>query len=62
VLGFPPTSDLGDVHHPAAGRYTTGNYDYSVAWLLQLFLGLFGWIYDFITLNEQVDERNRAVV
>ncbi|MFD2255639.1 TM2 domain-containing protein [Luteolibacter algae] len=70
----------------AAGRYSTGTYDYSVAWLLQLFLGLFGihrfylgkipsgiiwlltgglfglgWLYDFCTLNEQVDERNKAV-
>ena len=23
-------------------RYTTGNYDYSVAWILLTFLGLFG--------------------
>lgn len=71
----------------AAGRFTTGTYDYSIAWLLQLFLGLFGihrfylgkiptgilwlltggllglgWLYDFCTLNEQVDERNRAAI
>lgn len=26
----------------AAGRYTPGRYDYSIAWLLQLFLGVFG--------------------
>lgn len=68
----------------AAGRYAAGNYDYSLAWILQLFLGylgihrfylgkvisgiiwlctggLFGlgWLYDFCTLNEQVDEENR---
>lgn len=66
-------------------RFTAGRYDYSVAWLLQTFLGLLGihrlylgkiwtgilwmltaglfgvgWIYDFCTLNSQVDERNRA--
>jgi TM2 domain-containing membrane protein YozV len=67
-------------------RFTAGRYDYSVAWLLLTFLGLFGihrfylgkigtgilwlltgglfgigWLYDFCTLNGQVDERNRAV-
>ena len=66
-------------------RFTAGKYDYSVAWILQTFLGPFGihrfylgkigtgllwlftaglvgigWIYDFCTLNRQVDERNRA--
>ena len=65
-------------------RYQTGKYDYSVAWILQTFLGLFGihrfymgklwtgilwlctaglfgigYIYDFCTLNVQVDERNK---
>jgi len=65
-------------------RFTTGQYDYSVAWLLQMFVGYlgihrmyigkigsgilwllsgglfgFGWLYDFCTLNSQVDERNR---
>ena len=64
-------------------RYQAGRYDYSVAWILQAFLGplgihrmyigkigtgllwLFtggllglGWLYDFCTLNEQVDARN----
>lgn len=65
-------------------RFAAGRYDYSVAWILQTFLGPFGihrfymgkigtgvlwlltggllgvgWIYDFCTLNSQVDERNR---
>lgn len=65
-------------------RFATGRYDYTVAWILQTFLGFFGihrfylgkiwtgilwlltgglfgigWLYDFCTLNSQVDERNR---
>jgi len=65
--------------------YTAGPIDYSVAWLLLTFLGLFGihrfymgkwvtgliyfctgglfffgYIYDLWTLNEQIDEINRA--
>ncbi len=68
----------------ADARFATGRYDYSVAWLLQTFLGTFGihrfymgkigtgilwlltlgllgvgWLYDFCTLNDQVDELNR---
>ncbi len=68
----------------ADNRYTTGHCDYSVAWILLTFLGLFGihrfylgklgtgliwlftgglftigWLYDFCTLNRQVDECNR---
>lgn len=64
-------------------RYQPGNVDYTVAWVLQLFLGLFGihrlymgkiftgvlflltgallgigYIYDTLTLNEQVEELN----
>ena len=64
-------------------RYTSGSYDYSVAWLLLAFLGLFGihrmylgkigtgilwlftgglcgigFLYDFCTLNSQIDQRN----
>jgi TM2 domain-containing membrane protein YozV len=66
-------------------RFTSGRYDYSVAWILQTFLGFFGihrfymgkigtgllwlftagllgigYVYDFFTLNHQVDELNRA--
>jgi TM2 domain-containing membrane protein YozV len=66
-------------------RYTPGPHDYTIAWLLLTFLGLFGihrfylgkvgtgilWLltggllgigllYDFLTLNEQVDEANRT--
>ena len=66
-------------------RFATGRYDYTVAWILQTFLGLLGihrfylgkigtgiiwlltggllgigWLYDFCTLNSQVDERNRV--
>ncbi|MCE9528312.1 MAG: TM2 domain-containing protein, partial [Planctomycetales bacterium] len=66
-------------------RYAPGRLDYTAAWLLLTFLGIFGihrfymgkiatgilWLatgglcgmgilYDFLTLNEQVDEINRA--
>jgi TM2 domain-containing membrane protein YozV len=70
----------------ATQRFRSGPCDYSVAWLLQTFIGplgvhrfylgkiptgilwlltgglfLIGYLYDFLTLNQQVDERNRRV-
>jgi TM2 domain-containing membrane protein YozV len=67
-------------------RFAAGEIDYSVAWILNTFLGylgihrfymgkwgtgiiylltgglfLIGWLYDFCTLNRQIDERNRGV-
>ena len=64
-------------------RYVPGRYDYSVAWLLLTFLGIFGvhrfylgkwvsgiiwlctggllgagWLYDFMNMNEIVNEQN----
>ncbi|MCW1885731.1 TM2 domain-containing protein [Luteolibacter flavescens] len=69
----------------AARKYATGPVDYSVAWILQTFLGVFGihrfymgkvwtgllwmftgglcligYLYDYCTLNGQIDEKNRA--
>jgi len=66
-------------------RYRRGRFDYTIAWILQTFLGLFGvhrfylgkigtgviwlftgglfgigYIYDYLTLNGQVDEANRT--
>lgn len=66
-------------------RYADGHKDYTLAWILLTFLGLFGvhrfylgkiltgllwlvtggfftlgYLYDFWTLNEQVDHANRA--
>ena len=68
----------------ASRRYATGPFDYSLAWILQTFLGPFGihrfylgkiwtgllwlftaglggvgYIYDYLTLNAQVDEANK---
>lgn len=67
-------------------RYAVGENDYTVAWILLAFLGVFGahrfylgkwitgilylctgglfllgWLYDLVTLNDQVDELNRGV-
>ena len=69
----------------ADARFTSGRYDYSLAWILQTFLGMFGihrfymgkigtgiiwlltgglfligYLYDYCTLNEQIDELNRS--
>ena len=68
-------------------KFSTGPIDYSVAWVLQTFLGIFGihrfymgkWVtgilwaltgglvgigyaWDYCTLNQQVDERNREIL
>ncbi len=68
----------------AGSRFTVGQCNYSVAWILLTFLGVFGihrfyqgkiitgliwlltgglllvgWLYDFCTLNSQVDKLNR---
>ncbi len=65
-------------------RFVAGGIDYSLAWVLLTFLGLFGvhrmylgkwvtgivylltagllglgWLYDYWTLNQQIDEINR---
>ncbi|MFC7336734.1 NINE protein [Haloferula chungangensis] len=70
----------------AAKKYASGSADYSVAWILQTFLGPLGihrfylgkiwtgllwlvtgglvgigYLYDYFTLNAQVDEYNRGV-
>ena len=67
-------------------KYTKGPCDYSVAWILQTFLGplgihrfymgkvisgiiwlltggvfLFGYLYDYLTLNGQISERNQEL-
>lgn len=67
-------------------RFASGGIDYTVAWILLTFLGIFGvhrfylgkwltgilylctgglfligYLYDFCTLNRQIDERNRGV-
>jgi TM2 domain-containing membrane protein YozV len=69
----------------ATSRFSSGPIDYSVAWILLTFLGVFGihrfymgkiltgilwlltaglfgigWLYDFCTLNGQINERNQA--
>jgi TM2 domain-containing membrane protein YozV len=69
----------------ATSRFSSGSIDYSAAWILLTFLGLFGihrfymgkiltgilwllsgglfgigWLYDFCTLNGQIDEKNRG--
>ena len=72
------------MNQDANNQFKSGDTDYSVAWVLMLFLGVFGahrfymgkwisgviwlltaglfgvgWIYDSLTINQQVDEINR---
>ena len=74
---------IPSMERSAARKYETGSIDYSVAWLLQTFLGplgihrfymgkvwtgilwlisgglfFIGYLYDYCTLNEQIDELN----
>ncbi|MEM1063013.1 MAG: TM2 domain-containing protein [Planctomycetota bacterium] len=44
------------LHRFYLGKWVTG-----LIWLCTGGVLLIGWYYDFLTLNEQVDERNRAV-
>ncbi|MEM1083686.1 MAG: TM2 domain-containing protein [Verrucomicrobiota bacterium] len=87
LLGIGWVVDLfliPSMERSASRKYATGSSDYSVAWILQTFLGylgihrfylgkigtgilwlltvgLFGvgYVYDYLTLNGQVDEVNR---
>jgi TM2 domain-containing membrane protein YozV len=43
------------IHRFYMGKYLTG-----LLWLLTGGLGLIGYVYDYFTLNEQVDEVNRG--
>jgi TM2 domain-containing membrane protein YozV len=43
------------IHRIYIGKYLTG-----ILWLLTGGLFLVGWLYDFCTLNTQVNERNRS--
>ncbi|MCW1926330.1 TM2 domain-containing protein [Luteolibacter arcticus] len=74
---------IPSMERDAARKFATGRIDYSVAWLLQTFLGMFGihrfymgkiwtgllwmvtgglfligYLYDYCTLNGQIDEEN----
>ena len=76
---------IPSMERDAARRYASGRYDYSVAWILQTFLGYLGihrfymgkiltgilwlltgglvgigYLYDYLTLNGQIDELNRS--
>ena len=40
-------------------RFYMGKFITGLSWLLTGGLFLFGWLYDFCTLNDQIDELNR---
>ena len=40
-------------------RFYMGKFITGLIWLLTGGLFLFGWLYDFCTLNDQIDELNR---
>lgn len=44
-----------------AHRFYLGKWVTGLIWLLTGGVFLIGWYYDFLTLNEQVDERNREL-
>ena len=77
---------IPSIDREADRRFAAGENDYTVAWILLAFLGVFGahrfymgkwvtgliylftgglfllgWLYDLVTLNDQVDELNRGI-
>ena len=57
LLNGLPFLGLFGVHRFYLGKWVSG-----IVWLLTAGLFGFGWVWDLFTLNEQVDERNRAAL